>query len=68
MLRARRRVALTAVALASSLLLAACGGSGSNGGAGDGKTLTLWHYESPDSAMGTAWNEAIKEFKAPIRE
>jgi raffinose/stachyose/melibiose transport system substrate-binding protein len=61
---ARRRVALTAVALASSLLLAACGGSGSNGGSGDGKTLTLWDYESPDSAMGVAWNEAIKEFKA----
>ena len=24
----------------------------------------LWHYEGPDSAMGVAWNEAIKEFEA----
>ena len=30
----------------------------------DAKTLKLWHYEGPDSAMGVAWNEAIKEFEA----
>ncbi|NUR01241.1 MAG: extracellular solute-binding protein [Streptomyces sp.] len=60
----RTRAVLAAVALAGTLLAAsACGGSG-GGGSGDGKTLTLWHYESPDSAMGTAWNEAIKEFEA----
>jgi raffinose/stachyose/melibiose transport system substrate-binding protein len=61
---ARRRVALTAAALAVTLLTAtACGGD-SDGGSGDGKSLTLWHYEGADSAMGAAWNEAIKEFKA----
>ncbi|MER5905901.1 extracellular solute-binding protein [Streptomyces mirabilis] len=58
----RRAVATAAVALAGSLLLASCGGSDS--GSSDGKTLKLWHYEGPDSAMGVAWNEAIKEFEA----
>ncbi|MFK0168446.1 ABC transporter substrate-binding protein [Streptomyces sp. NPDC090306] len=63
MLTARRRVVATAAAvLAGSLLLASCGGS--DGGSSDGRTLTLWHYEGPDSAMGVAWNEAIKEFEA----
>ena len=62
MLTARRRVVTTAVVLAGSLLLTSCGGSDS--GASDGKTLRLWHYEGPDSAMGVAWNEAIKEFEA----
>ncbi|MCX5056707.1 MULTISPECIES: ABC transporter substrate-binding protein [unclassified Streptomyces] len=63
MLTARRRV-MTAMAalLGGSLLLTACGGS--DGGSSDAKTLKLWHYEGPDSAMGVAWNEAIKEFEA----
>ncbi|WP_043679330.1 extracellular solute-binding protein [Streptomyces xylophagus] len=52
-----------AVILSGSLLLSSCGGS-SDGGSSDGKTLKLWHYEGPDSAMGVAWNEAIKEFEA----
>ncbi|MFE0388731.1 ABC transporter substrate-binding protein [Streptomyces bungoensis] len=62
MLTARRRVAAAAVILSGSLLLTSCGGSDS--GASDGKTLRLWHYEGPDSAMGQAWNEAVKEFEA----
>ncbi|MEV7887713.1 ABC transporter substrate-binding protein [Streptomyces sp. NPDC002817] len=53
----------TAVALTGSLLLASCGDS-DNGSSEDGKTLKLWHYEAPNSAMGQAWDEAIKEFKA----
>lgn len=63
MLKARRWAGLPAAALAATLLLAGCGGSDEDA-AGDGKTLRLWHYEGPDSAMGVAWNEAIKEFKA----
>ncbi|MET7455144.1 extracellular solute-binding protein [Streptomyces sp. NPDC005574] len=63
MLTARRRVAgVVAAVLGGSLLLASCGGSDS--GSADGRTLRLWHYEGPDSAMGAAWNEAIKEFEA----
>ncbi|WP_369259853.1 ABC transporter substrate-binding protein [Streptomyces sp. R35] len=58
----RRVVATAAVALVGTLLLASCGDSGS--GSSDGKTLKLWHYEGPDSAMGAAWKEAIKEFEA----
>lgn len=50
------------MALVGTLLLASCGGSDSGGS--DGKTLKLWHYEGPDSAMGVAWKEAIKEFEA----
>ncbi|MEV6172877.1 extracellular solute-binding protein [Streptomyces sp. NPDC051954] len=63
MLTARRCVTATAVMLAGSLLLTSCGDSG-NGSSEDGKSLKLWHYEAPNSAMGQAWNEAVKEFKA----
>ncbi|MER5224041.1 extracellular solute-binding protein [Streptomyces flaveus] len=62
MLTARRRVvAVAAAALSGALLLASCGDSDS--GSSDGKTLKLWHYEAPNSAMGVAWAEAIKEFE-----
>jgi raffinose/stachyose/melibiose transport system substrate-binding protein len=62
MLTARRRVMAAAAAVVSTtLLLASCGDSDS--GSSDGKTLKLWHYEAPNSAMGLAWNEAIKEFE-----
>ncbi|MER5197722.1 ABC transporter substrate-binding protein [Streptomyces sp. NPDC002755] len=69
MLTARRRVkagrgtACAAAVVAGSLLLAACGGS-DGGGSSDAKTLRLWHYEAPNSAMGAAWTAAIKEFEA----
>lgn len=63
MLTARKRVMAMAVALTGSLLLASCGDSDS-GSSEDGKTLKLWHYEAPNSAMGQAWDEAVKEFKA----
>lgn len=63
MLTAQRRATTAALILTGSLLLSSCGGSSDNGSS-DGKTLKLWHYEGPDSAMGVAWNEAIKEFEA----
>ncbi|KAB8140268.1 extracellular solute-binding protein [Chloroflexia bacterium SDU3-3] len=31
---------------------------------GEGRVLRLWHYESPQGAMGAAWAEAIKQFEA----
>ncbi|MYW64352.1 extracellular solute-binding protein [Streptomyces sp. SID8379] len=63
--RGRRRRALGAAgaALACVLALTSCGGS-DDGSGGDAKTLRLWHYEAANSAMGAAWNEAIKEFEA----
>ncbi|MFI6938951.1 ABC transporter substrate-binding protein [Streptomyces sp. NPDC050418] len=64
MLKARRRRRLLAAALAGMLsmsTLAACGDDAGDGGSG--KTLRLWHYEAPESAMGKAWDEAIAEFK-----
>ncbi|MCO1576939.1 extracellular solute-binding protein [Crossiella sp. SN42] len=49
------------VALCALLLAAAgCGGSGDS----DANTLEVWHYEAPNSAMGIAWQQAIKEFEA----
>ncbi|ETK32139.1 ABC transporter substrate-binding protein [Microbispora sp. ATCC PTA-5024] len=66
MFRTSRTAALAALA-AAALALSACGGSsdsGSSGGGSQGKTLTLWHYEGADSAMGKAWAEAVKEFEA----
>jgi len=66
-----RTSVVVAVLAAITLVLAACGSSGgssnaSPGGKKDykGKTLTLWHYEAANSAMGIAWNQAIKDFKA----
>ncbi|MFC6092253.1 ABC transporter substrate-binding protein [Saccharothrix lopnurensis] len=49
------------VALVAALTVAA--GCGSSDDAGDLNTLTLWHYEGPDSAMGIAWAEAIRLFE-----
>ncbi|HTJ34850.1 MAG TPA: extracellular solute-binding protein [Dactylosporangium sp.] len=58
-----RNAALAAAAiLALTGTLAACGDSGED--TGDGKTLKLWHYEGANSAMGIAWNEAIKQFES----
>ncbi|GAA4583224.1 extracellular solute-binding protein [Planotetraspora phitsanulokensis] len=61
------RTAAAAVLAASAMVLAACGGSSDGGGGGSSsgpRTLTLWHYEGADSAMGKAWAQAIKEFEA----
>lgn len=62
MFRARAGAATGALLVAASLALTGCGSSGASGSAG--KTLTLWHYEGPNSAMGIAWNQAIKDFEA----
>ncbi|MFI7336373.1 extracellular solute-binding protein [Streptomyces sp. NPDC050085] len=62
-LRRVRALAAFGLALACSVALTSCG-SGDSGSGGDGKTLRLWHYEAANSAMGAAWNEAIKEFEA----
>ncbi len=55
-----RGKALLAVLALTAPLLAACG---DDGGGGNANELRLWHYEGPDSAMGKAWAEAIKEFE-----
>jgi raffinose/stachyose/melibiose transport system substrate-binding protein len=52
---------LLVAAVAAVLAVAGCGGSDE---ASDPNTLKLWHYEGPDSAMGVAWTEAIKQFEA----
>lgn len=55
-----RTLAVAASLAAAALALSGCsvGGSG-----GDDDTLRLWHYEGADSAMGKAWDEAIKIFE-----
>jgi raffinose/stachyose/melibiose transport system substrate-binding protein len=63
MIRARAGAAAGALLAAASLALTACGGDSGDSGS-EPKTLTLWHYEGPTSAMGIAWAEAIKQFQA----
>ena len=67
------RLALGAAVTVTALALSACGSSSSNAGNdsgkvsttvdGKGRTLTLWDYEDNTSAMGIAWNAAIKKFE-----
>jgi len=64
MIRSRAGLSAGALLLATSLGLAACGGSGDKDEGAGAKTLTLWHYEGPTSAMGVAWTKAIDMFKA----
>ncbi|UFS57702.1 ABC transporter substrate-binding protein [Subtercola endophyticus] len=69
----KRLLATGAILAASALLLAGCSGSSSGSDSssaavntspdGKGQTLTLWDYEDDTSAMGIAWNAAIKEFE-----
>ncbi|WP_369800616.1 ABC transporter substrate-binding protein [Oerskovia sp. Root22] len=49
--------------VALPLALAGCAGGGGSGGDSDDKTLTIWHYESDESAMGQAWARAIEIFE-----
>ncbi|MFE7406811.1 ABC transporter substrate-binding protein [Isoptericola sp. NPDC057559] len=66
--RARTARAIALIA-ASTLTLTACvgggggGGGASGGGDTDDTTLTIWHYENDDSAMGQAWAKAIEIFE-----
>jgi raffinose/stachyose/melibiose transport system substrate-binding protein len=53
-------IAPTALLGAAGLVLAGC--SGQSTSEGDG-VLTLWHFESETSAMGVAWEEAIRVFE-----
>ncbi len=57
----RRALAAVGALTAGALALAGC--SGGAGDDADGDTLTLWHYEGANSAMGIAWAEAIKVFE-----
>lgn len=57
-----RRIALIIAALsAGTTALTACG---SGSGSSSSNVLTLWQYESADSAMGLAWSLAVKDFEA----
>ena len=61
MLRSRK-ISLVAAVAARPLALGACGSAGGSGGSDD-QTLTIWHYENEDSAMGQAWAKAIEIFE-----
>jgi raffinose/stachyose/melibiose transport system substrate-binding protein len=52
-----------AAAVAGALALTGCTGQSGGGGDTDDSTLTIWHYENEDSAMGKAWAEAIRIFE-----
>lgn len=60
-MRISRKVAsIIAAAVAIPLTLSACS---SDAGTENGESLTIWHYESEESAMGQAWTRAIEIFK-----
>ncbi|MBZ5738972.1 ABC transporter substrate-binding protein [Nocardioides mangrovi] len=69
-MRSARLASVVALSV-GALVLTACGGSDSGGSNdevsttvdGKGRTLTLWDYESDTSAMGIAWQAAIKKFE-----
>ena len=56
----RKFIVGAAALAAASLALSGCSDSGAEAG---GDVLTLWHFESETSAMGMAWDEAIKTFE-----
>jgi len=65
----RKLAAIIGFAVAA-VVLASCSADGGTSGTaivkdpdGKGKTLTLWHYEDLESAMGHAWTAAIAEFE-----
>lgn len=60
MKKTRRTLAGVAVLGVSALLLSGCSAGGNEA---DANTLKLWHFESETSAMGIAWEEAIKVFE-----
>jgi raffinose/stachyose/melibiose transport system substrate-binding protein len=49
--------------LAAAIVPLVVGMGGASSDAGGGETLRLWHYESPNSAMGVAWAAAIERFE-----
>lgn len=60
MTRSKRTILAAALAVLLPISLTACGEDADDGG----DVLRLWHYEGPNSAMGVAWAEAIKQFEA----
>jgi raffinose/stachyose/melibiose transport system substrate-binding protein len=58
--KTKRTLTGVAVLGVSALLLSGCSAGGNEG---DANTLKLWHFESETSAMGIAWEEAIKVFE-----
>ncbi|WP_129338464.1 ABC transporter substrate-binding protein [Cellulomonas endophytica] len=60
-----RRWGATAVAaLLAPAVLTACSSGGPSADGGDASTLTIWHYENDESAMGQAWARAIEIFES----
>lgn len=63
--RIRKMVTASIAALTTVTLLAACGGtSGSTAQESKPSSITIWTYESADSAMGIAWKKAMTDFTA----
>ncbi|MCC2031371.1 ABC transporter substrate-binding protein [Microbacterium allomyrinae] len=58
---ARRGLAAVGALTIGAIALSAC--AGGSGEESDDNTLTLWHFEGANSAMGIAWDEAIKVFE-----
>src|SRR4051794_19002032 len=65
----KRPIVAGAILATAAILLAGCASAAPTSTTidtnpkGEGKTLTLWDYEDDSSAMGIAWNAAIKKFE-----
>ena len=69
----KRHLALGGMVVTGAMLLSGCASGSTDSStattgvnksvSGQGKTLTLWHYESDTSAMGIAWKKAIATFE-----
>lgn len=58
-----KKTLLSTLILALALALIAAPGAAPKAAAQDGEVLKVWHYESPDGAMGKAWDAAMRIFE-----
>ena len=59
-MKMKRTLTILTTVVAAGALLSGCSAGASEE---DANTLKLWHFEGEDSAMGIAWDEAIKTFE-----
>jgi len=59
-MKMKRTLTMLTTVIAAGALLSGCSAGASEE---DANTLKLWHFEGEDSAMGIAWDEAIKTFE-----
>jgi len=59
-MKMKRTLTILTTVIAAGALLSGCSAGAPEA---DANTLKLWHFEGEDSAMGIAWDQAIKTFE-----